>query len=198
MERTTARFTGTVHAAESNPQRTKFKGYASVFDTLIDAYVPTIIERGAFAKTLAEAGQRSRVKVLYQHNQDWPIGVPDILREDQHGLYIEALLSPTERGKEASQLLKDGVLTDMSIGFDPVQSYNGADGYRHITEIRLWEVSLVTHGANRDARVTDVHGRQRIDRLLADFDRHQAQQRERKLLELEMALLDSYARSVGR
>jgi phage head maturation protease len=45
------------------------------------------------------------------------------------------------------------------------------DGVRHISELRLWEVSLVTFGANRQALVTAVKGGDEIRQfrqLLAD------------------------------
>jgi uncharacterized protein len=208
METTRARFSPTVHAADgATPQRVKFKGYASVFDTLIDAYVPTIIDRGAFTKTLKE--NATRIKVLWQHNSDWPIGVPEVLREDARGLYMEAALSSSDRAKEAAQLLRDGVITEMSIGFDPINSYmdtSGSEPVRHISELRLWEVSLVTFAANKEAKVIDVHSRRlssaeqlaALERMLGDFDRRQAHRREAQIRELELALLDVHVRRVSR
>ena len=46
-------------------------------------------------------------------------------------------------------------MTGLSIGFDQVKS-KVVDGVRHLSELRLWEVSLVTFGANPQALVTAV------------------------------------------
>lgn len=174
------------HAAIPSPAPVVFEGYASVFNTPIDAHVPTIIERGAFTRTLME--NRERIKILWQHNVDEPIGRPLELREDERGLFLRAQLSATERGQEAAELLRDGVMTEMSIGFDVVNFYmapSGADVFRHITELRLWEVSLVTFGANPQARITQVHRRfatneeelAALDEMLTAHDWRQAQRR---------------------
>lgn len=179
-----------------------FEGYASVFNTLIAAHVPTIIERGAFKKTITE--QWDRVVILWQHNSDEPIGRPLELREDERGLFLRAQLSSTPRGQEAAQLLRDGVVTEMSIGFDPIDYTIAANGVRHITELRLWEVSLVTFAANAEAKITQVHQRSvsvdeqlvALDRMVAASDQRQVQRRDAQVHQLHMDLLDSFERSL--
>jgi HK97 family phage prohead protease len=140
-----------------------FEGIASKFNTVIDAYVPTIIHPGAFQKTLQENG--GRVRILWQHDPDKPIGKPLELREAPDGLFIKGKISATPQGQEALTLMRDGVVTDMSIGFDPVrfdfdQDEQGRVMTRHIRELALFEVSLVTMGANREARVSAVNSLQ--------------------------------------
>jgi len=47
----------------------------------------------------------------------------------------------------------------LSIGFTTVKAVepeDSEDGYRHLKEIKLWEVALVTFPANERAKVTDV------------------------------------------
>ena len=118
---------------------------------------PRIIERGAFVATIRDNGHR--VKLLWQHKDDEPIGRPVEMRENQDGLFIKGKIADTPRGREAMGLLSEGVIDEMSIGFDPVK-HDYRDGQhrriRHITHLRLWEVSLVTWGANPNARVTGV------------------------------------------
>lgn len=136
-----------------------FRGLASVFHTLIDTWVPTRILPGAFTKTLQENAKR--IKVLYQHNPDWPIGIPTRMEENSDGLDVTAKVSQTTMGKEVLQLIRDGVLTELSIGFDPVKYEmvdEGATGLvRHLKELRLWEISPVTFAANADARISAVN-----------------------------------------
>jgi HK97 family phage prohead protease len=123
-----------------------FRGIASVFGGIVDAWVPTIIHRGAFTKTLQESGRG--IKILWQHDVDEPIGLPSDI-------------SRTQRGRDALILLRDEVIDAMSIGFDTIKetTEQQADGsvIRHIHEVRLWEISLVTFGADPDARIHEVN-----------------------------------------
>jgi HK97 family phage prohead protease len=167
-----------VHSAQASPTAPcRFEGYASVFGTLIDAHIPTIVERGAFAETIVH--NRSRIKILYQHDETQPIGKPLELREDSHGLFLRAELSTTARGQEVAQLLREGIITELSIGFDPIEFHldrSGPEPVRRITKVVLFEISPVTFAANRDAKITQVHARNRaggrsIESQIAAFQR---------------------------
>lgn len=132
----------------------KFAGYASVFD--IADNQRDVIVRGAFQKTLVE--NRHAIKLLWQHDHQQPIGIFTHLFEDRHGLYVEGeLLTSIPRAKEAYTLLKNKVINGLSIGYIPVKhTYNAEKNLRYISELELWEVSLVTFPANEAARVTVV------------------------------------------
>ena len=94
-----------------------FSGYAAVYGNIDSG--GDIIEPGAFTKTIAEGWER--VKILALHNDCWlPIGRPLELREDSNGLFIKAKISDTSMGRDIKVLLKDGVLTELSIGYDPI------------------------------------------------------------------------------
>lgn len=141
-----------------NAQGRSFEGYAAAFGN-IDR-TDDVIHPGAFAKTIVERG--SKIKLLWQHATDEPIGRPLELREDGRGLFFRGLISDTARGRDALALLKDRALFEMSIGYEvPLggSDYSkGADGklIRNLREIKLWEVSLVTFPANEGAVVTAV------------------------------------------
>jgi len=129
-----------------------FEGYASFFNN-IDAY-DDIIEKGAFRKTISE--NRSRIKVLWQHDANEPIGLPIDMTEDDNGLYVKAKISMTDTGKKAMTLIKDGVITEMSIGYDVVKDdYKmlGTKRVRLLKEVKLWEFSPVTFAANEKAKI---------------------------------------------
>lgn len=79
---------------------------------------------------------------------------PIELREDANGLYLSAKVSDTSMGKDIKVLLKDGVLNELSIGYDPVVFDYDAEGIRHLREIKLWEVSVVTWAMNPEAKIT--------------------------------------------
>lgn len=130
----------------------RFEGYASFFNN-IDAY-GDIIEKGAFRKTIAE--NRNRIKVLWQHDTNEPIGIPEEMHEDDNGLYVKAKISMTDTGKKALTLIKDGVITEMSIGYDVVKDdYKmlGTKRVRMLKEVKLWEFSPVTFAANDKAKI---------------------------------------------
>ena len=136
-----------------------FRGIASVFGGIVDTWTPTIIHRGAFTKTLQESARG--IKILWQHNVDEPIGLPSHLFEGEQGLVIQGDVSRTQRGRDALVLLRDKVIDAMSIGFDTIKetTEEQADGtlIRHIHEVRLWEISLVTFGADPNARIMEVN-----------------------------------------
>lgn len=132
----------------------RFCGYASVFD-LADSQ-RDIVQRGAFASTLQ--GRVSEIKLLWQHATDTPIGYLTRMFEDAHGLYVEGqLLLEVAKAREAHALLKQGVVSGLSIGYVPVRYRIDPDtGYRHLKEVALFEVSLVTFPANEASRVSVV------------------------------------------
>lgn len=138
-----------------------FEGYASVFRN-VDSY-RDVIEPGAFTKTIQE---NKRVKVLWQHDAWQPIGKPIEMVEDNHGLYVKAKLAQTERGKEAYQLIKEGVIDELSIGFNTIKDeWDNEKNVRLIKEVKLWEFSPVTFAANEQAMITGVK-HQGLDQLI--------------------------------
>lgn len=130
-----------------------FEGYASTWD--LDQ-TGDIIHAGAFTKSIQEAFPAKRIKVLWQHNE--PLGMPLEMREDSNGLYVKGKVSKTRLGDEALELMRDGVVDRMSIGFMIPKGKADYDdeGVRHIREVKLMEFSPVTFPANEAAVITGV------------------------------------------
>jgi HK97 family phage prohead protease len=159
------------------------EGYGSVFGNL-DSY-SDIVAPGAFAKSLEEAKASGRMPaMLWQHNQEEPIGVWTEMREDDRGLFVKGKLADTQRGKEARELIKLGALTGLSIGYT-TRSYqvDRENDSRVLTDVQLWEVSPVTFPANSEARITgvkasDISSPKDFERFLRDagFSRKEAKQ----------------------
>lgn len=128
-----------------------FTGYASTFDVDLGG---DMIMQGAFKKTLAE--RSDRVKILWQHSD--PIGKPLRMIEDNKGLYVEGKISRTRLGDEALELMKDGVVDQMSIGFSIPAGKSDRDenGLRIIKEVKLFEFSPVTFPMNENAFIQSV------------------------------------------
>jgi len=129
-----------------------FEGYASVFG-IVDQGMD-VVARGAFMKSL---GKR-RVKMLWQHDMAQPIGVWDEIQEDERGLFVRGrLLKEVDKGREAMALLRAGAIDSMSIGYRTIEAVPEADGrVRKLTEVDLYEISLVTFPMLPDAKVTAV------------------------------------------
>ena len=133
------------------------EGYGSVFGVR-DSY-DDVIASGAFKGTLAgHADAGTMPAMLWQHDPSQPIGIWTEMREDAKGLFIKGQLAlQTRQGAEAYALLKLGALTGLSIGFIAKQwGYDRETDVRTLTEIDLWEVSMVTFPANEKARITGV------------------------------------------
>ncbi len=129
------------------------EGYGSVFGNL--DYYNDIIKLGAFAKTITE---KAAFPILADHDSDRPIGMTTSLKEDHHGLSMVAEINlEVQDGREKYSLLKQGAINGLSIGFQILkEEVDKAANIRTITEIRLWEISVVTFPANPAAEVTDV------------------------------------------
>jgi hypothetical protein len=135
------------------------EGYAAIFGNVDQG--GDVIHQGAFAKTLVERGHK--VKFLWQHDTTEPIGRVIEMAEDEVGLRFKAIISDTQRGRDALALLSDGAIDGMSIGYDAIpggtdysKQEDGGETVRHLREIRLWEISLVTFPMNESAGVTSL------------------------------------------
>lgn len=145
-------------------------GYASVYgnvDSDNDMIVP-----GACLKTIQERGPESarcRIKHLWQHNSWEPIGIPVVLRDEEKGLYFETKFGTDSFSQDKLRQHIDGIITELSIGFNTIKSENITDEnenfqYRKLTEIKLWEYSSVTWGANSLTEIVSAKG-QDVDQL---------------------------------
>jgi uncharacterized protein len=129
-------------------------GYASLFGKRDQG--GDVVQPGAYAASLAllAAGGR-RVKMLWQHDPTQPIGVWDEVHEDATGLWVKGrILSEVERGREAAALLAAGAIDGLSIGYRTRRAERDGKGQRLLSELELWEVSLVTFPMLPEARVS--------------------------------------------
>lgn len=134
----------------------RFSGYAATYD--IDLENDQIVP-GAFKSTIAEHLKNNRpVRMYYQHDSHEMIGgfYPTAMKEDANGLYVEGDINlDVQRGKEVYALAKQGVLSDMSIGYR-VKDFELDRGVRKLKEISLHEISVVSMPMNPQAKITAV------------------------------------------
>lgn len=178
LERKTLSFKASMGSEGLQPN--EFDGYASTFLGPVDSY-GDIIAPGAFASNLDFF--LSDGVILREHEMECAIGKPMEAREDATGLYLKGRISATSDGNDALILLRDEVIKRMSIGFRTLgyemlseargievlgseQAYKDAiaqlpwwsDGLRLLTDIKLYEVSLVAFPANTAAKIMGVKG----------------------------------------
>ncbi len=133
----------------------QFEGYASLFN--LPDLGKDLVEPGAFSASLARRGPRG-IKLLWQHDPSEPIGQWLLLREDARGLFVRGRLSPdVARAREVLALMRDGAVDGLSIGFRTVRARSEPrTGIRRLSEIDLWEISIVTFPLLPQARVSAV------------------------------------------
>ena len=130
-------------------------GYWSKFGNV--DYDDDIIASGAANKTIAERGPMGSNEIFFlnQHNWSQPHGKPTVLEAQEKGIYFESKIAPTSYGKDALVLYAEGIVVQHSIGFSTVKAdYDQKTGVRTIKEIKLYEGSNVTLGANPETPFT--------------------------------------------
>lgn len=102
-------------------------------------------------------------KLLWQHDQTRPIGVWEDISQDAVGLVATGrLLTDIQLAHEANILIKAGVIDGLSIGYHVVRSERLASGGRHLLDVNVLEISLVTFPMVAKARV-QKQGTQKAD-----------------------------------
>ena len=118
------------------------------------------IEPTAFDETLSRHREQKRmIRMLFQHNRMELIGgFPiDQVEVNKKGLFVTGEINlEVDRGREAFALIKQGALSDMSIGFSIVEFEEEKDGFRILKILELWEGSIVDEPANTEAVITEV------------------------------------------
>lgn len=150
-------------------EKGEFTGYASIFGNV--DLGNDIVERGAFTKSLRRKGYR-KVKMLYQHDTKQPIGVFDMIKEDDNGLYVKGRLAmQTQKGKEVFELMKMGAIDGLSVGYRVDQKgyhYDDKKKKRRLKEVDLMEISAVTFPMNPKAMIQGV----KSDSSIREWETH--------------------------
>jgi len=155
----------TFHGLKTIDEDGTFEGALSVYGNI--DFQDDIVDPGAFTKTLKEGG--NVVPMLWQHDTKQPIGRLTLTDTPTALLAKGKLLLKIPKAQEAYELLKEGVLKGMSIGYDTIKAIPSENGIRRLKELRLFEGSLVTFPSNNLAVVTGV--KQATAAELADLQR---------------------------
>jgi uncharacterized protein len=165
-----------------DPETGVVDAYVSIMGILDDDDPPDLIENGAFVKSAMERGPSgaNRIRTLWQHDWQEVVGRPLAIAEHPRDALPEKVLAKfpgatgglyaktqfvlgVQRGRESYELYKAGAMDEWSIGFDAITTqWEKANEvtYRRIKEIKLWEYSPVTWGANPGTTTTSVKTRE--------------------------------------
>ena len=140
-----------------------------------------IIKKGAFAKTIEERGPVGSNQIMHLLNHDTyaPLANPSLLKEKDFGLYFESTFPDTTIGVDTVKLYAAGVYNEHSIGFNTLNYEMSEDKatkqpIRIIKEVKLWEGSTVTWGANEQTPFMgfkDMDKPQMIDKLMERMEK---------------------------
>lgn len=141
-----------------------------------------IIRKGAFKKSIQEHGPQSASnrKIAFLRHHDWqqPIGKFLELTEDDYGLLALAEMGRSSLAEDAWKDYEDGIIREHSIGFqymkDKLKFVEDETlpmkGYWEVTEVKLYEGSAVTFGANDMTNVIAVMKSEERATFLTDLN----------------------------
>lgn len=153
----------------------EIQAWVSVYDN-VDSYGDRV-KFGAFAKSLSEMTPA----LVWQHDLKQPIGktiameevpagdarLPDNIKE-RGGLLATGLLNlNTTAGRDAYEHVKFGSVDQYSFGYDEVLTSQNDDGTKNLNEVKLYEWSLVTLGANPMTQTQSIKSMNIEDKLAA-------------------------------
>lgn len=175
------------------------KGYFSgwgVIDSDADLLMPGSFSKSIQDRGPGSSANR-KIAHLAFHDQTRPVGVIKVLKEDEKGLYFESELGTHTDGVDAAKMYEEGTIREHSIGFryipekmeyveidseekidaleasglkvnrDAVKMYGG---YYKITEVKLYEGSFVTFGANPETPNLSGKSEEEVNRFRSDLD----------------------------
>ena len=136
------------------------RGVVAPYDTPADIgdYIESFAP-GVFARSISVRGER-RVPLTEQHQSgNFPIGEATRWEDTTDGLVGHFRLAPTDKGREALDLVRGGFLDGLSVGFRPQKNeVSDVGGRRHVTRTvaALDHVGLVHAPAYDTARVLEA------------------------------------------
>ncbi len=172
-----------------NEEKKIFIAYASTFGN--KDFDGDVILKGAFLSSIKKfKDSKGKVpKLAFQHDTSRLPGKILDLKEDDLGLLMEAQFIDTQEGRDRLVEVKEGVITDVSIGFNildseqgeklPRPTFFGRTHERIIKEVELFEVSLVSFPANPKAEIISMKSREEKKRYLENFLRSLGAGREK-------------------
>lgn len=145
----------------------QFTAYAAVFDN-IDSYGDVVV-KGAFESDLQRwADSGNPIPLLFGHNMsdpDFNLGSVLDAKEDDTGLLVTAELDlENPKARQVYRMLKGRRINQMSFAYDVIDGSQAtrktgddeSESFYELRELKLYEVSIVTVGANQETEILAV------------------------------------------
>lgn len=127
------------------------KGYASIFGNLDKDF--EVVDQGAFTDWL-EANPNEPLPFLWIHKRElMPVGLTTKLIQDEKGLYYEAAILDTAKGRDLFKAIEAGAVSASSFAYE-IQDQYEKDGVWHLSKLDLLEISAVTKGMSSNPQAT--------------------------------------------
>ena len=177
-------------------------GYAAIFGN-IDKVRDRLV-KGCFANSILERGPQSgandKILLLWQHDMNEPIGRITVLREDDKGLYFEAVIDDIETGDRALKQLESGTLNQFSIGYNYVWEkcdWDDEDACLVVKEVKLYEISVVSIGCNGETEYLGLKSQEDMEQAYAELEREIASFSSRWGVQKQQKLQNIIAKAVS-
>lgn len=138
------------------------EGYFSTYDKTPDSY-GDIIDPGAFTKTFAKREESGHpFPLCFNHDFSAVIGAVDSVKDTEKGPFITAHFLDTDQAQDVRKMLQSGAIYQFSFAYDvlgarqPDEEEKAAGVSNVLTEVEVFEISVVTVPANQNAVVTEV------------------------------------------
>lgn len=171
-----------------NAEEGIIEGYASTFGN--KDRVGDIVRKGAFADT-----DKTNIKLLFQHNYNYPIGKITNIDEDNDGLKFTAYIdeeAKTPNGISIRKVINDFNYNTFSIGYRVKEGFYSEEEKAYILQkVELFEVSLVGTPANPKAKLTSYKSLEQAEKMgdIADYLKEEYQMSNSEIKALRNAII---------
>ena len=138
------------------------EGYFSTYDKTPDSY-GDIIEPGAFTETFKRRKESGHpFPLCFNHDFSAIIGAVDSVEDTEKGPFISAHFLDTQLAQDVRKMLLSGAIYQFSFAYDvlerrmPTKEEKDAGVENVLTELEVFEISVVTVPANQNAVATEV------------------------------------------
>lgn len=121
-----------------------------------------IAKKGMFNKSVSDNFRR--IRHLMNHDITQVVGVPQQIWDDGEGAYMRSKIGTHSLGEEYIKMAESGIIDEHSYGFAKVRQEKTAAG-NVLHEVKLWEVSSVTWGANEHTRLVSLEKGFGVDKI---------------------------------
>ena len=138
------------------------EGYFSTYEKTPDSY-GDIIEPGAFTETIKAREETGHpFPLCFNHDFSAVIGAVDSVKDTEKGPFISAHFLDTQLAQDVRKMLQSGAIYQFSFAYDikgrrnPTEEEEKEGVMNVLTDLEVFEISVVTVPANQNAVATEV------------------------------------------